>query len=173
MAASITVKNNLNHTKITIESFSSDGLEQDYTDLVVGTFTSKESYTKNSPDYSKTFESITAGLEITPGDLGISLEAFPDGIYRFTLLFKDPFGYVLDTHSVTALILYNSSIILTKDIEDSATEVEDDKGDYLEKSLQTIFRYTLELNAGFSNAIGLVHNSMEMLDKLKYLQQND
>lgn len=175
MAASITVQDNDNKTNIQIVSFSPpDGVTPDHTDLIMSIYVDKDSYENNIPTYSKEFSDISTPLDIVPSDLGVDDDTFPDGVYRFTLIFKDASDdQIGDSYSITGLIIYTASITLTKDIIEIAKERIDDKGDYLEKGLQTIWRYTLELGSGFSNAIGLVNNSLEMLDKLEYLQKND
>lgn len=179
--SSITAQANLNHTIIEVSAYDTpDGVTPISVNLTMLVYTTKDSYINDEADYSHTSEDIGTSdelgitpLEILPSDLDMGVDTFKDGLYKINLEFLDSTGEVLDDYSNTFFIVYNNDIILLQDLLNIGRLIESEDTKYLQDSFELLWSITTMEHVQASNVVGLVEESLEGLDYLNKLLQNN
>lgn len=178
--SSITAQANLNHTIIEVSAYDTpDGVSPDSVNLTMLVYTTKDSYINDEADYSHSLEDIgtseelTANpLEILPSDLDMEVDTFKDGLYKISLQFIES-DEVASEYSNTFFIVYNNDIILLQDLLNIGRLIESEDTKYLQDSFELLWSITTMEHVQASNVVGLVEESLEGLDYLNKLLQNN
>jgi hypothetical protein len=177
--ASITTNISGNHETLQITDISeSQGTTFDTIDLHIAVFTSEDSYKNSEADHEYSDTNVgepteQAPIELTPSDFSMTTDAFVDGIYKYTITFKDA-GVTQETYTTTYLVIYNNDVTMTNSVAQIMRLILGDKNTkYLDDAFETNWEISTLDTIIYANVVGLLQESLEIKDCLDELLENN
>jgi len=172
----LTVNNNQDYSKFKV-GYSTDILGEVAT-LVITITTTEQEYKDNSPKIVTSEIPLTSALSTidNPDEIVIPVEELPeiiDGLYCFTVYIRDENDSIIDTITAKYMIMYNAEVTIGLDSVNLAQSLDIGNPNYLQKALETLYQEELLVGIQRGNAVGLIPETLRILEYIKYILKNN